>query len=50
VATELTHAERAKRQLARDIEFITAVRDGAVDVKPILTDALRRIEEARPHA
>jgi hypothetical protein len=50
VADELTHAERAKRQIARDIEFITAVRDGAVDVKPILADALRRIEEARPHA
>ncbi len=47
VAADLDHAERAKRQLARDSEFITAVRDGAVAVAPILRDALRRIVEAQ---
>ncbi len=46
VADELRHDERAKRQIARDKEFITAVRDGAVDVKPILIESLRRMEEA----
>jgi len=47
VAGELSDTERAKRQIARDKEFITAVRDGAIDVKPILTESLRRMEEAR---
>lgn len=42
---EADDAERAKRQIARDIEFITGVRDGAVDVKPILTRALERVIE-----
>ncbi len=36
--------ERAKRQIARDIEFVTGVRDGAEEVKPMLTDALERLE------
>jgi len=43
---ELNDAERAKRQIERDMEFINGVREGAVTVKPILTDALERIERA----
>jgi len=39
-------AERARRQIARDVEFITGVRDGARTVKPMLTDALERVERA----
>ncbi len=37
-------AERAKQQILRDREFITAVRDGAVDLEPILTEALDRVK------
>ena len=43
-AEKLDDVERAKRQIARDIEFVTAVRDGTRDVKPMLTEALERIE------
>jgi hypothetical protein len=39
-------AERAKRQIARDIEFITSVRDGAIELKPILTEARQRVVDA----
>ncbi len=46
VAAELADAERARRQIARDIEFITAVRGGALEVKPMLVDALARAEAA----
>jgi hypothetical protein len=42
---ELDDVERAKRQIARDIEFVTAVRDGAHEMKTILSEALGRIEE-----
>ncbi len=45
-ATETDEPERAKRQIARDIEFITAVSDGARDVKPILVEARERIQRA----
>ncbi len=45
-ADGVTDAERAKRQIARDVEFITAVRDGVREVRPMLVDALRRMEEA----
>lgn len=38
--------QRAKRQLIRDTDFITAVRDAAAELKPILTEALERLEEA----
>ncbi|MCH8087913.1 MAG: AMP-binding protein [Chloroflexi bacterium] len=38
--------ERAKRQIARDKEFIGSVRQGAVDVKPVLCDSLARIRAA----
>jgi hypothetical protein len=34
---------RARKQIARDIEFITGVRDGALDVKSILTESLDRL-------
>lgn len=37
-------ADRARRQIARDIEFITGVADGARDVKPMLIEALARVE------
>jgi hypothetical protein len=44
ISTEdVADAERAKRQITRDIEFITSVRDGAVQLKPILTKALKRV-------
>ena len=44
-AVETDDAARARRQITRDIEFITAVRDGAIDVKPMIADALQRIIE-----
>jgi hypothetical protein len=37
--------DRAKRQLERDIDFIGGVRDGALEVAPMLEAALERIEE-----
>ena len=39
-------AERARRQIARDISFITGVRDGAHIVQPILAASLERVEKA----
>ncbi len=45
-AGELEDVERAKLQIDRDIEFVTGVRDGAIDVKPILSEALGRVETA----
>jgi len=42
-ASEAEGVERARRQLARDVEFISAVRDGARELTPILRDALERI-------
>jgi hypothetical protein len=47
---EADDAERARRQLARDTEFISAVKEGAETVKPILADALERIDKARERA
>ena len=38
-----TGPDRARKQIARDIEFITGVRDGALDVKSILTESLDRL-------
>jgi hypothetical protein len=46
-ADKVEGAERAKRQLARDISFITAVRDGARNVREILETARARLDEAR---
>lgn len=46
-AGDLSHAERAKRQIARDVEFITGVRDGAIEMRPILGDTLARVREAQ---
>ncbi len=37
--------ERARKQIARDIEFITGVRDGAIEVKEILGESLARVKE-----
>jgi hypothetical protein len=45
-AAETDDVERAKRQIRRDLEFIGGVREGALDVKSILSDAGRRIKEA----
>ena len=42
-AAETDDVERAKSQIARDGEFITAVREGAIDVKAILLEALERV-------
>lgn len=44
-ASEPTGAERAKQQIKRDVEFISAVRDGAIEVRPILEQALKRMEQ-----
>jgi hypothetical protein len=45
-ADELSHVEKAKRQIERDVEFITAVREGAIEVRPILEAALTRVRDA----
>lgn len=45
-ADDLSPVERAKRQIARDVEFITGVREGAIEVRPILEDARQRMLEA----
>jgi len=45
-ANDVDDTERAKRQITRDTEFITAVRDGALEVKEILRDSLDRIVTA----
>ncbi|MFQ5494397.1 MAG: hypothetical protein ACE5EX_03355, partial [Phycisphaerae bacterium] len=42
-AADNDDAERAKRQIARDRDFITGVRDGAKDLRPILERALERL-------
>lgn len=45
-ASQLDDAERATRQLKRDAEFITGVREGALEVKEMLVAARTRIEAA----
>jgi len=45
-ADGLSGPELAKRQIARDREFVTAVRDGAVEVRGMLHDALTRFSSA----
>lgn len=47
-ASEVDDTERAKRQLDRDKAFIQGVRQGAVELKPILTETLERINKAIP--
>ncbi|MEK6799138.1 MAG: 6-hydroxymethylpterin diphosphokinase MptE-like protein [Planctomycetota bacterium] len=42
-AAETDGADRARRQIARDVEFITGVRDGAREVKVILSEAADRL-------
>jgi hypothetical protein len=41
-----TEAERAKRQLVRDIEFTTAMTEAAEELLAILEEALQRVEAA----
>ena len=45
-AGQKSEAQRAKAQIARDIEFVTSVRDGTNEVSPILAEALERIEQS----
>ncbi len=45
-AGQKSEAQRAKAQIARDIEFVTSVREGTNEVRPILSEALERIERA----
>ena len=47
-AAETDDRERARRQLARDTEFITGVREGAAKVSDILERALARLEAEDP--
>ena len=47
-AAETDDRERARRQLARDTEFITGVREGAIKVKDIIERALTRLEAEAP--
>ena len=42
---EMDEIERAKRQIERDQEFVTGVRDGALEVNPILQQSLQRVIE-----
>lgn len=37
--------ERARRQLVRDIEFVTSLRDAGESVQQMLTEALRRLDK-----
>lgn len=49
-AAATDEVERARRQIRRDEEFLGGVRKGAVEVKPMLTEALQRIVEAQEQA
>lgn len=49
-AVELDGSQRAMRQIERDRAFISAVRDGAVEVKKILTESLERVQAAEEGA
>lgn len=40
-------AERARKQIARDREFISAIRDGAIEVSGMLQDSLSRMQARR---
>ncbi len=46
-AAENDDAERARQQIARDIDFISGVREGAQELSPILRRALDRVSRAR---
>ncbi|MCO6439279.1 MAG: motility associated factor glycosyltransferase family protein [Phycisphaerae bacterium] len=48
-AVESTGVERARQQIARDREFIRAVREGAIDVRGVLKDAASRVRERMNH-
>ncbi len=45
-AVRADEAEIARRQLDRDVDFVTAVRDGSRDVSTMLEDALARLDPA----
>lgn len=49
-ASELSDVDRAKRQIARDIDFISGVKEGALEVRPMLTEALNRMDERGPQS
>jgi len=49
-ADDVDEIERAKRQIKRDREFISGVREGALEVKPMLTEALKRVRKGGPLA
>ena len=42
---ELDDAQRAKQQIDRDKAFVGGVRDGAIEVNPILKESLERVTE-----
>jgi hypothetical protein len=42
---ELDDSQRAKQQIERDKAFVGGVRDGAIEVNPILQDSLERVME-----
>jgi hypothetical protein len=45
-AVDSNDVERAEQQIKRDSEFITGVREGAVELKPVLHEARERVREA----
>jgi len=49
-ADGLEGGERAKRQIERDRDFISGVRDGAAEVKTVLWEALDRVRRAEDEA
>ncbi|HNQ24147.1 MAG TPA: DUF115 domain-containing protein [Phycisphaerae bacterium] len=49
-ADEVDEPARAKRQIARDLQFVSGVRDGAAQVREILNNALARLEAAEVSA
>ena len=50
MAQDADDAERALRQIKRDKEFMTGVRDGAKDLGPILAEAMARLDAGAPAA
>ncbi len=46
---ELNDAQRAKQQIERDKAFVGGVRDGAIEVNPILKESLERVTEMINH-
>ncbi len=42
-AQQIDDVERAKRQIARDLDFMRDIRDNAAEIKPVLEEALARM-------